>query len=40
MLVTGPDGTYDGWRKSQHIAAFEDRIEINGVRIGYAHLAA
>lgn len=40
LLVTAPDGTYGGLRKSQHVAAYEDRLEINGVRIGYAYLAA
>jgi hypothetical protein len=38
LLVTAPDGTYGGIRRSQQVAAYGDRIEIGATRIYYQYL--
>jgi len=38
LLVTAPDGTYGGLRRSQRFAAYEDRVEIDGVQVYYPYL--
>lgn len=38
LIATAPDGTYGGIRKSAFVAAFEDRLEINGVKIYYPYV--
>ena len=39
LLVTAPDGTYGGIRRSQPVAAYDDRIEIGTTKIYYQYLA-
>jgi hypothetical protein len=38
LLVTAPDGTYGGIRRSQQVAAYDDRIEIGTTKIYYQYL--
>ena len=38
LLVTAPDGTYGGIRRSQEVAAFDDRLEIGTTKIYYQYL--
>ena len=38
LLVTAPDGTYGGLRRSQRFAAYDDRVEIDGVQVYYPYL--
>jgi hypothetical protein len=38
LLVTAPDGTYGGIRRSEQVAAYDDRIEIGSTRIYYQYL--
>jgi hypothetical protein len=39
LLVTAPDGTYGGLRSRRSVRAYDDRIEINDLKIHYQYLA-